>query len=74
MHDKRVKIRPYINAYAVRIFTSNAFSICLDGHFKCYCGIELILFMLFNILIFYCHRKLCLLSSQVMLYAEMSGL
>jgi len=25
---------PYLNAYAVRIFTSNAFSICWDGHFN----------------------------------------
>jgi len=27
---------PYFSAYAVRIFTSNAFSICLDGHFKAF--------------------------------------
>jgi len=27
-------LQPYFNAYAVQIFTSNAFSICLDGHFK----------------------------------------
>jgi len=28
---------PYFNAYTVRIFTSNAFSICLNGHFNAYC-------------------------------------
>jgi len=26
--------QPYFNTYAVRIFSSNAFSICLDGHFN----------------------------------------
>jgi len=26
--------RTILQNYAVRIFTSNAFSICLDGHFK----------------------------------------
>jgi len=26
--------KPYFNAYAIRIFTSNAFSISLDEHFK----------------------------------------